>query len=173
MYVLETAEAVGAHRYMDGQQNTSNNIEFSIMAEVTCQHLHDLSDNDKFKLDVGLRAPIAECATRVRKVLQQQLGLGPNVPADQFKTSRTARVNEFECVSFRDVVVCKGTSRLLVGEVWFFAECLGEPCALISFWDVRGADLAKGSVDALVHERNVVLFPLEDILCVHAPPHVQ
>ena len=148
-------------RYTNNQRNTAK-YETSILSEVTCQHLHDISDASTFRLDVGLRNPTSKCTTEMSRALQRGLGLNDDVTCTM---SKTARVSAFEIVHAHDVVVFRdGMHGLKVGQIHCLVAVDDEPLAVVDYWPLHQKNSEQGTADVTTDREIVKFVMLGDVL---------
>ena len=156
-------------RYTNNQRNTRT-YERSVLAEITCQHMHCLSLESTFNSTVGLRDPISLCTPAITKSLQECLG----APGGECTTSKTARVSKFEVVRIADVVVFRDVVGLLIGQIKRLVAIDDLPFAIIEHWPLESKNVQQGTV--MLFTRCALKFiSLDNILtaCTYTrkPPH--
>jgi hypothetical protein len=151
-------------RYTDQVRNTRV-YEKSIMSEVICHHIAELSDACKFDLRVRLLEP-RNAPKKLVRFLRHELDLTqPEHDDIIYKTSSKARVSEFEVCEVRDVVLaCFGGRQLSCCEIWTFADVAGEAIALVSVWVAVAANSAQGTLDVRISDSDVRLVSVADIV---------
>ena len=146
-------------RYTDRMRNTRS-YETSVLAEITCQHLHDIALKSTFDLSIGLLEPIAQCKPAVVTFLSQAL----RIPDNEFSTtSKKARVSKFEVVHVGDVVVFQDTNKLSIGKVTNFVTVDDVPIAVIAWWKFQSKNTKAGTVEVQARDAKLRFRPIQDI----------
>ena len=146
-------------RYLTNMRNTRSQ-ETSILAEITCQHLHDLSPATVFDLTIGLRPPLSPCKD---STLLHHLCEGLHIHATAIgRMSKTARVSKFEVVSTDDVVVFVDYDKLSIGQIKFFVVIDGVGMAVIAPWRFHSKRIEQGTAELECSDK-VTARPCRDI----------
>ena len=111
---------------------SNTNREYSILSDVTCQHLTDMDAPQKFNMDAKIMPP----SRIVNAALAAQIRNGcADLPAHgDIVTSRRARVSCHEICHIRDVAIVRTADRRYgVAEIWCFLRAMAsnEPWLLI------------------------------------------
>lgn len=105
--------------------------EKSILGEVICHHLSELSKPDVFD-SKGLVKP-REASRRVRQLVAPELELPEDEP---LLCSNEVRFSEFESCSKGDVVLLKEPGgEVQAGQVWLHVSAWGIDLSIVSMWD--------------------------------------
>ena len=150
------------HKYVRRYGNDVFNLpayEKSLMAELTCHQLANLGDESLLSFLPGLIKPHA-APKKLKDFLSQELGLAPGVAVE---TSQQLRYDEMGICAVKDVVYVRNGATMEAGEVWAFAQALGQTVALVSLWTLIEDD---GSGSPLWRStRNPILILASDIVC--------
>jgi hypothetical protein len=138
--------------------------ETGILADIVCQHLADLYPADKFNLKPRLMEPVHQCSDAVASTLR--LYLDDVFTEGDMRTSRRARVSEFEVVSIKDVALVQWEpGRIVVGVLWYLFACGETTAALFSLWPVESRDESQGTVIARMLDTRLRICSVEEIIC--------
>lgn len=148
-------------RYSDNMKNTTA-YETSILAEIQCQHLHNLCLKSTFDLRIGLQDPLQKCKDRMVDFLSKALHVHANTIST---TSKSARVSKFEVVWVGDVVVylAAAPARLSIGKVHSFVAIDDMHVAVIASWDFQSKNMQQGTVEVKCSEAPLHFRPCQDI----------
>ena len=130
-------------RYTNNQRNTQT-YEKSVLAEITCQHMHDLRPCLKFSLAIALQAPIRKCSASMMEMLRVYLDISDHAVVT---TSKSARTTKFEVVHTGDIVTLQDENRHGIAKVQCLFAIDDEPLALIDQLPVSSNDKKQGSVE--------------------------
>ena len=152
-------------RFTGDHKNTAN-YEKSVLAEITCQHLHDLVADDKCCYDARLVEPTVQCREPAAGKLRAVSGLPHGSP---IRTARRARVSEFEVCAVRDVVIAKENGDTVVNEVWFFFASGTVLLAVVARWPFVSQNAEQGTITVTCTDADVKCVPVADIVtsCSH------
>ena len=108
-------------RYAQTMHNTCA-FERAVLSEVTCHHLVEVGQPEKFNFSVRVLPPFKKAASVLIEILQTELRL-PN--QSSMFVSKHARVSKFEICHSRDVVLFSADgdeTKLHCGQIWFFVK---------------------------------------------------
>jgi hypothetical protein len=113
-------------RFMNDHHNTTS-WEFSVMAEVTMQHLADLENHKLFRAD--MLAP-REAPRKMRAAIAEVFNVSDST---RITTSRSVHV-KCRAVLMNDVVAVDWCGGVAFAQVWFHAQIDGTLYTCMSFW---------------------------------------
>ncbi len=115
-----------AKRMMTGHANTTN-FDYSILAEITVQHLSDLSNHRLFGVDMLAPHPAPR---RTRDAIASVFTVDAT---GEILTSRSVHVKN-RAVLIGDAVSLEVDSAIHFGQVWFHCKLHGSLYSCVSFW---------------------------------------
>ncbi len=147
-------------------------FEYSVLSEVTCHHIAELRLPDKFNIEPRLLDPVKTANARLKTLLEEELQLPHH--GMTYRSANAARVNSFEVVYQRDVILFQGAlarddEPLLTGELWQIAEIEGRGmfylAIIVSVWS-KVSQLDDGSVMTVsIDDQDTRVAVLSDVQC--------
>ena len=136
--------------------------EVSLLRQVLCQVLADLSEPGLFDVHVALKMP-KKATKKALEFLSSHLGL--QLTSENCMLSNSARVRSGSC-SRKDVVLVSNPDHnfLECGEVWLHAEVMGTCISLVSMWSKIDHDKPKGLM-SWQKQDNPMFLPTNEIMC--------
>ena len=130
-------------RYCTPVMNTTA-FERSVLSEVACHHIHELSDDHAFNVDTGLVDP--KVAPRaLHAFLIRSLEIEDAV----CKTSNVARTSPYSTCRRGDVVVMKFGTFYRFGRVWAHVDVDGAALSLVGIWAIQTLDMDKRAAEVV------------------------
>ena len=152
-------------RYSQGHHNHQS-FERAVLAEVTCHHIVEVEQADKFNFVVRVLPPCKAADPKLVEILQAELRLPQQVST---YVSKHARISRFEVCHAKDVVLYDGgETKLSCGQIWFFVKIEGglhDACtcslAIVAEWPLISA--ADESIVVSVLNDRIKTLHLDDI----------
>ena len=146
-----------AKRYGSLQKNTTQ-YDRSILLECLGHSLAELQDEQAFSLATRLEKQ--SCPTQKLKEFMQQYC---EHPVQELSTSHKAFLSPGGSCQKGDVVVFKIS--LLVGQVYFHANCNGQVMTLVNLWSILECDAQKGSCLCKMQQCSPMMVDTDDLAC--------
>ena len=129
-------------RYAKEIENISKRANESLLSEVICHHLGQLSDPESFKFETGLVHP-KKPSRAVTRLIQERLGVDDSYDV---KVSAEARFSRVATCKKDDVVIFKdGDDSFRVGKVLLHFEVDSVPISMLEVFDCvrRDTDMCR------------------------------
>ena len=154
------------HKCLKRYQNSLHNtIDFdrSVMSEVTCHHLSELSDPSSLRRDIGLHRP-RPAPKELISYLRQTLELEPTdiLPDCEFAT--VARCSEFMTCSAGDVVYFQADAHshhIMAGELWWNCRIGADYFCIVSHWELEVEHIMNGTCRYQIYNDRTELLPMK------------
>jgi hypothetical protein len=132
-----------AKRYSNPIQNISV-FEQSVLSELVCHDLAGLKTQGIFNFDVRFKNP-HPAPKNMREFLSKHMSVA--LQAAECLTCAAVYMLPAGSCAKKDVVLTRsteGTEPFDAGEVWFHAQCKGTYVSMVSMWQLKSYDAAKG-----------------------------